>query len=93
MIIRFWTGDSITVSDEVGNKARAAKNAGADSIVLNGNEYSVKDIKRFELGGTMKIKTVHELGMPDLDVPKEIEAAYDKRTIGYQPRKQLDCGE
>lgn len=93
MIIRFYTGDSITVREEVGEMAKAARDQGAEWVVLNGNDYRVSDIKRFEKGNSAKIKTIAELGLPDLEVPLEMQEAYDKRTLGYETRKNLGNGK
>lgn len=79
--IYFYDGKRLHVADDKATYIQRGIDAGGEWVNIEGNSYRVSDIRRIESNRAAKIKTVHELGLPHLDLPKELEAAYDKRTM------------
>ena len=89
-IIQFYDGTSITINDEQGEAVNRGIDGGAEWIKFGQDRYKVSDMRRIRKSNTDTIKDYQSLGLPDIPVPKELEAAYDKRTITIDTTKRLE---
>lgn len=86
MIIKFFDGDSIMVNETTGDKVKLAINAGAEWVKINGNLYKVSSISKLETKNSIRGYS-SKLNLPDIPIPKELQAAYDSRTIRINQKR------
>lgn len=87
--ITFWDGASITVTKRQYEIIDAAINAGATHINVSDVDYSVKDIRRRGPEAQKGYRDISELNLPPLNIPEELQAAYDSRTITVDDKKLI----
>lgn len=92
MILTFYNGDSIQVDNIKGERINQAIDAGAEWIVLGENRYKVSNIAGISSSSIKQYKSYSELGLPNIALPDEIEAAYEKRTKAIQFRENKLIG-
>lgn len=92
MIITFYNGDSLQVSDDKGLRINQAIDAGAEWIELDGNRYKVSNIASISSAPERKYRTYKDLNLPNVQLSDKDEEFYNKRTISLpsNSRKWID---
>lgn len=95
-IIHFYDDTSLHITDEQHVAIDKAIDSGAEWINFKkpGTEkrerYKVSNIRKIVDSKDSITKDYRALGLPDMPVPKELEAAYDKRTVTIDATKRLE---
>lgn len=94
-IIHFYDDTSLHITDEQHEAIDKAIDSGAEWInfkkpgMVKKERYKVSNIRNIVDSKDSITKDFRALGLPDMPVPKELQEAYDKRTITLDTTKRI----